>query len=128
MSATQDKTQKITFVYSNLYQLYRKGKDAAQKAPGFNPSLSAPLAVPAKDSRAHILKTGDLKAEAVRVEPFQPAEFIQKRVVPRPDVLPPRRPGQSEAVESLKKNLKSLNDLHSRLRFMLQELEDLVKE
>lgn len=126
MSATQDKTQKISFVYSNLYQLYRKGKEAASQAQV--PSES-PLAVPARDSQIpHVLKTGDLKADALRIETFKPTEFIQKRVSSKPEVLAPTRPGQAEAVASLKKNLNSLNELHSRLRFMLQELEDLVKD
>ncbi len=33
-----------------------------------------------------------------------------------------------ESIESLKQNLRSLNQLHSRLRFMLKELEELVQE
>ena len=33
-----------------------------------------------------------------------------------------------ESIESLKSNLKSLNDLHSKLRFMLQELEELIQD
>lgn len=133
MSATQDKTQKITFVYSNLYQIYKKGKEAAQAAPVSAPAQApiqsmqaepAHFAIPAS-ARKNVLKTGDLHQQAaVRIEEYSPTQFIGKRVA-RPAYLPPAR---SEAVESLKQNLKTLNDLHSRLRFMLQELEDLVKE
>lgn len=62
MSDNKDDSQKVVFVYSNLYQIYQKGK--------------------AK----------------------QPVE----------------------AISSLKENLKSLNDLHQRLKFMLTELEELM--
>jgi len=142
MSATQDKTQKITFVYSNLYEIYRKGKEAAKAAPvaPLNPeaplvqdaadlsseALAAPLAVPAH-SRGQVLKADDLRN--ARIEPFTPAELIGKRVA-RPAVLGKPAPAlkAAPAIESLKQNLKSLNDLHERLRFMLAEIEELTKE
>ena len=126
MSATQDKTQKVAFVYSNLYQIYKKGKNAAQQA-----AVPTEQAFVVRGSKA-VLKSEDLR----NVEHYKPAEFIAKRVA-RPEVIAARQQPvhalhashtSNEAVESLKKNLKSLNDLHSRLRFMLQEIEDLVKE
>lgn len=138
MSATQDKSQKITFVYSNLYEIYRKGKQAASEAP----------AAPAEGhvGSGAVLKAGDLREPTLaipRVKNYEPTEFLAKRMaaaaakpqilpaslprtVARPASLPPVR--KNEALESLKENLKSLNDLHSRLRFMLQELEELVKD
>jgi len=121
MSATRDKTQRLTFVYSNLYQLYRGGKDAALGAP-----------------EGRVLKTGSpnpdgAPATQVRVRPYQPVELIAKRVQPPPAaeegpraVPPPPPPDQ--AIASLRKNLEELNQLHSRLRFMLSELEELVKD
>jgi len=112
MSASQDKTQKVTFVYSNLYQLYKKG----QEQP------TGPVPVIRKASK--ILKADNLRQSAA-VREFAPAEFIGKRV-PKPEVV--LRAEDNQALESLKKNLNDLNDLHSRLRFMLKELEDLVKE
>lgn len=130
MSATRDKSQKTTFVYTNLYQLYKKGVHAASKAPG----LDAPLAT------GKVLKAGDLKDPAFKVEPYRPAELLSKRIaretsgpspiqqpiyVKKPAVL---AQAQAPALASLKQNLQSLSDLHARLRFMLKELEDLVKE
>jgi hypothetical protein len=140
MSATRDKNQKTTFVYSNLYHLYKKGKDAAAGQPiAVSPSrLSA--------SQGQVLKTDALTASQmgaqIRVEPkaepvispYTPVELLGKRVE-RPAILPaaktiPAAPAlpSNTAIDSLKDNLKSLNDLQSRLRFMLQELEDLVSE
>jgi len=111
MSATHDKSQKITFVYSNLYHLYKKGKEAAQKA----------------SASGNVLKADDLHnpkfVAQKNISKHQPVELLGKRVE-RPAILPPKNP----AIDSLKQNLKTLNDLHSRLRFMLQELEDLVRE
>jgi hypothetical protein len=120
MSATRDKSQKITFAFTNFYQLYKKGKEAAQTA-----QPSAPLEVPQMpsppsfDPRRHVLKVE--LGSPLAVHAHRPAEFIGKRVA-KPPVLQ-----QSTAIVTLRENLKSLTDLHSRLKFMLEELEELVK-
>ena len=135
MSASRDKSQKVAFVYSNLYQMFKKGEaeakveakvEAQAAEPAVNPGLTTAIETPVARSSG-ILKAGDLHSNsfaAIRVNQYNPTEFIAKRVA-RPASLPPR---DNAAVDSLKKNLDQLNDLHSRLRFMLQELEDLVKE
>jgi hypothetical protein len=141
MSATRDKDQKIGFVYSNLYHLYKKGVEAAKAAPevpqgaGFAAPASAPAArltdAPVGLTRGKVLKSG----HAETIESFRPAELLGKRVelaqkrpvyAPKPQVL--RQTPAAPAIQGLKQNLEKLNDLHARLRFMLQELEDLVKE
>lgn len=151
MSASRDQSQKIAFVYSNLYSLYQKGKAAAQDAvlPSEQPKVEAKAETkidPSVSSEAivafakaqpmskssHVIKTGDLnkpEKSSTQVSSFAPTEFIGKRVA-RPASLPPKAAtpaAPKEAISSLKDNLKALNDLHARLRFMLQELEDLVK-
>jgi hypothetical protein len=130
MSATRDNTQKVAFVYSNLYQIYQKGKAAAIEANVPMPETStAPIAV----AKSTILKTDDLhkpENSSVKISSYSPTELIGKRFA-RPSSLPPITKNAnvpSQAVSSLKDNLKALNDLHSRLRFMLTELEDLVKK
>jgi hypothetical protein len=134
MSATRDQNQKVAFVYSNLYTIYQKGKTAASSAviPAAEVSQSseaAPLAVSTPSvSKSQILKMDDLHSSEVKVATYNPAAFIGKRVArPQSIALPPAKQ-PTEALSSLKENLKSLNDLHSRLRFMLQELEELVKK
>jgi hypothetical protein len=149
MSATRDQSQKVSFVYSNLYQIYQKGKAEAIAAEVPNSgavikaaevsSLSGgqlPAESPkpfAVNPRSHILKTKDLRdpsnsmVSSVKVAEYNPTAFIGKRVA-RPGVIPPVAQQPTAAINSLKENLKSLNDLHSRLRFMLQELEELVKK
>jgi hypothetical protein len=142
MSASRDKTQKTAFVYSNLYQLYRKGKEAAMQAdvppPPSAESLSEthssvfqlPNSMGTLASEKNVLKTHDLKAEAApAVNAYQPPSLLAKRIVEKPQALQKNQmPAQSAAIQSLKENLKTLNDLHARLKFMLEELQDLVKE
>lgn len=159
MSASRDKTQKTAFVYSNLYQLYRKGKEAASSAE--IPSMPAPESGPESKpeskydalqsyfqlpnpmgtlaSEKNVLKTADLKAQAApEVSPYQPPSLLAKRIVEKPKAIQlesnhshpahPAHPVQSAAIQSLKENLKTLNDLHYRLKFMLEELQELVKD
>jgi hypothetical protein len=129
MSATRDKTQKVTFIYKNFHHLYKQGQQAARDADpvvrvdsGLNPS-------------GQVLKVSDLNSPTFGVvKPYNPPEFISKRMArpaslpkPAPVVTPETLPN-NPAIESLKENLKNLNDLHARLRFMLQELEELVRE
>jgi hypothetical protein len=148
MSASRDKTQKTAFVYSNLYQLYRKGKEAASSAevppvPTAESESEArqsyfqlPNSMGTLASEKNVLKSADLKAEAApEVNPYQPPSLLAKRIVDKPKAIQPEshhshlaHPVQSAAIQSLKENLKTLNDLHSRLKFMLEELQELVKE
>jgi hypothetical protein len=123
MSATRDKTQKFTFVYSNLYQIYKKGKDAAQSAEIPQPGLVTARVLKAENAAAVSVSPN----VAPQISEYRPAELLAKRitVVQKPSIL---TESKNETIESLKDNLKSLNDLHSRLRMMLKELEDLVKE
>ena len=143
MSATRDKSQNFTFVYSNLYQLYLKGIDAAKSAVVPAP---APTALQGLAS-GKILKASDLNQgafSAIRIEKHEPTLLMNKRIelrriqeaaaqynvtasrrVLKPASIPLPK---NEALEGLKENLKSLNDLHARLRFMLKELEELTQE
>ena len=150
MSATRDKSQRIAFVYSNLYHLYKKGKEEARKAT-FEKSEAlkkSPVRVhrslperfdKGRPVTGRVLKSEDLMTdlkkdwkEEVKVHSFEPPRFKNPKSlhVSQPDRKPadPVRRPQSEAVRSLKKNLNDLTDLHERLKFMLEELEGLVKK
>ena len=128
MSATRDTSQKATFVYSNLYKLYKQAKAAPQSGA--------------------VLKTHDLKSmDPVAIQPFRPTELLKTRLeqeakVPHSEelarvrpipaavkrVLSPTERTSAVAVDSLKKNLSELNELHERLKFMLKEIEELTKK
>jgi hypothetical protein len=133
MSASRDKSQKTAFVYSNLYQLYRKGQEAAKTAEPVVDLKKDVFQLPGTlPSEKNVLKSHDLKAEAApAVSAYQPPSLLAKRIVEKPQALQQAQaamPAQSAAIQSLKDNLKTLNDLHSRLKFMLEELQELVKE
>jgi hypothetical protein len=55
MSATRDSSQPITFIYSNLHEIYRKGLDAARQAevPEQSPSASESRQHPRFSERKH---------------------------------------------------------------------------
>ncbi len=152
MSATRDKSQNIAFIYSNLYKLYKKEQS------NLKPTEKKPETVgkvpPKPNERMaqihefpRIIKAGlgvpqTVKKEVkpapqslAKVREHVPTEFLAKRISSaKPAValyktVQDAKPSsQSETLESLKSNLKSLNNLHERLKFMLKELEDLVKE
>jgi glutamine synthetase type III len=130
MSATYDKSQRVTFVYSNLYQLYKKGKEAAKQSPSY-----------------HVLKTGKLNQNSpeeqkswqsqIKIRGFEPPELLTKRMKQKevaPAAVQSRcqvslsHQASDQAVQGLRKNLDSLSELQSRLRFMLHELDNLIKK
>ncbi len=122
MSATQDKTQRTTFVFNNLYQLYKKG------AP-------SPVAVQTAEvsglQKGKIIKAAEVNLqdpENVQIKTYRPVDLMSK-----PSDLP-RKAEETQAqaapaaLSGLKKNLSDLQDLHSRLKFMLKEIEELTKK
>ncbi len=113
MSASRDKNQKFTFLYSNLYQIYKN-----EKSEVFDKEVpSTPLGM---HSNNRVLKAEDLNSNPsfpIKVTNFRPLE-LSRTVLSR----------VSDPVQNLKKNIQELSELHSRLKFMLKELEDLIKE
>jgi hypothetical protein len=63
----------------------------------------------------------------VQVKSYMPPEMLGKRFARPESILPPVK-RSSLALEALRDNFNSLNDLQARLRFMLNELEELVKK
>lgn len=135
MSATRDPSQKHTFVYSNLYQLYQKGKVAAQSAVVDVKIAKAISPAGEKDETRTGLATGKIiKAEemataapvGLRVARHEPPRLLGKRIeANRPAKVDPAR---RQAIDGLRDNLRQLQGLHERLRFMLKEIEELTNE
>lgn len=101
MSATRDSSQKPTFVYSNLYALFRKSREAAQASEA---QLSSTFVPPV---RGEVLKA--------QAKEYRPVEFLSARRT--------RESAPSQPVEDLKKSLHGLKELQSKLKFLLSELE-----
>lgn len=130
MSATRDPSQKHTFVYSNLYQLYQKGKVAAQAAKIPSPE---PAPVPLHESSRAGLATGKvIKADetiGLRVRSHEPPRLLGKRLeVNRATLSPSVATSRRQAIQGLRDNLRQLQGLHERLRFMLKEIEEFSNE
>jgi hypothetical protein len=112
MSAERDQSQKFKFVYSNLYQLYQKGKVAAKNAPGVVSGT--------------VIKAGAKVQPLAR--PYEGRDFSQEKRINLQRVHEMRESApEKKAVASLRQNLSELENIQNRLRFMLQELEDLTK-
>lgn len=126
MSAYLDKSQGITFVYSNIYDLYKKAKDAKIDAP------FAAERAPATKEAPRVLKVQDGE---LKVEEFKP-QALETPSGERPFAVPMGvREAEEKAkrqnmrpVANLQKNLNELTEAHEKLRFLLQELESLTKK
>lgn len=107
--AARDKSQPAGFVYTNIYEIYKKAQAAA----------------PSKfTSESRVLRVQDLGD--LKITKFEPPKLGSK-----PQLASQNTPASSRGAnpfEDLKSNLSRLQDLHSRLRFMLKELEDLVNK
>lgn len=131
MSASRDQSQKFTFVYQNLYQLYQKGKTAAQEAKVPAPEASRE-ARDENSSRgletARIIKADDLNSAqplGIRVSRHEPPRLMGKRIEANQIAEARLNPARTGAISDLRDNLNTLKSLHERLRFMLKELEEL---
>ena len=122
MSAYLDKSQGITFVYSNIHELYLKAKNA---------KLDSPFEVPrVSPDKSRVFKAGE-----VQVESFKPRD-LKTQAGERPLSVPVSDRDREDAglrqslrsVSNLQKNLNELNSAQDRLRFLLQELEDLTNK
>lgn len=105
MSAFKDSQQNITFVYSNFYHLYRKGKLQAEAQK----ELAKGLVL-----KSHSVTETPSVAE-VRVVNSRQSEEIQ------------RWSTQSSSKKDMASNLRSLRDARKRLNFLMSELDELLK-
>jgi len=123
MSATRDKSQKIKLVVLN-----GSGTQSQDKVLGseLDPaSIGGDLWV--KAHRSHVIKADDLKKHELRsyeIQTLNEAPGVTQEF--RSDGRDLVGNSPQAALEGLKQNIKTLNDLHARLRFMLRELEDFV--
>lgn len=125
MSAYLDKSQGVTFVFSNIHELYRKAKDAKLDSPFIAERAPAAPLAPAAE---RVIKAG-----SAPVSEFKPAE-LKSEARPFPVPMGVREAEEKakhqnmRPIANLQKNLNQLTDAHEKLRFLLQELEGLTKK
>ena len=125
MPAERDKSQKPTFLFTNLHALTR-GLKAGQTE-----------ATPVGLVTGKVLKAGvDPSIKAYVPVEFEPSEAAHRQPdglrpglrVERPPVLRSVRTDERrQAVESLRRNLRDLSEIHERLKFLLKEIEKIKK-
>lgn len=98
MSAKRDKNQQVTFLFENLYKIYQDSKNSQR-----------------------IIKAEDAHAQD-QVKPYEPVEMLPRKK------LPERMVQTDQELDGLRTNLEKLKDLQSKLRFMLNELDELLKK
>lgn len=110
--AVRDKSQRVGFVYTNIYEIYKK----AQAASG---NLKS-------DSK--VWRADEL--QGIKISKFEPRTLSAKAPAEAPSAPNFERAAAdgANAFDDLKQNIERLRNLHSRLRFMLKELEDLVEK
>ena len=106
--AKLDKSQGITFVYTDLYELYKKTKN----------TKSAKL-----DDIAVFKRCGVSKSLREFPHPMGVKEALGKKQEIRREFQ-----RSVDPLASLKHNLSGLSDAHARLRYLLEELDDLTKK
>ena len=118
--ANRDKSQKVGFVYTNIYQLYKTAQNAPQAAPAAQAPAPAAAATQLK-SDSRVWRAEELAG--IKITSFQPPQLSRPEKVNPATAVPNGNP-----FDDLKSNMNRLQDLHSKLRFMLKELEDLVNK
>ena len=80
---------------------------------------------------SQVIKSEDLKSNpvsAVKIDQYLPSEVVGKRAAVLPAAARSTTSQSRLALDGLKQNLNTLNDLQARLRFMLTELEALIQK
>ena len=131
MSATRDRSSGIAFSNTNVYHLYKKAKPAEKVKRQEKPSDSELLEALKKAASTHAALEQAQKVSKI-IHPEDVANLDISKFSPYS--LTPPLPQHEEqlphlrSLHELKSNLVKLQELHSRLRFMLKELEDSVSK
>lgn len=106
MSAIKDPTQNTTFIYSNFYQIYRKGKMQSQQQQ----ELAKGIVL-----KSHSVIETPAVAEVRVVSSKQTEELSQWAG------------NASEGKKDMAAHLRTLRDARKRLNFLMNEMEELLK-
>lgn len=109
--AVRDKSQNVGFVYTNIYSIYKKAKAAEGAVTG---------------TESKVIRADELTE--LKITKFQPKTLGQPILEKQKPAAQATAAPRQNPFDDLKANLNRLQDLHSRLRFMLHELEDLVNK
>jgi len=106
MSAAKDPTQTTTFIYSNFYHLYRKGKKV-------------------EAAKSEVARGVVLKSRSIIETPAPAAVSVTSSH--QAEAMSSWTHGQSSARNEVASHLRSLREARKRLQFMLQEIDEHLK-
>lgn len=112
MSAERDNQQGMTFIYSNFYQLYRKAKIEKE-------AKDAAKALTGKVLKTHSVTETPVPAE-VRVISSQQTDAWSQWAKNK-------NVEQASKLHNVREHLKSLREAKARLKFLSEELEEILK-
>jgi hypothetical protein len=124
MSATHDKNQNVIFAFGPIKKVPQYSSSRVLKVENLNASDS-PVSV---KSFVPTQIKAEIKPQITQIIESETKSEMTQTEAPVSTQAAVSASAPQAVLESLKQNLKSLNDLHSRLRFMLEEIEDLVRE
>lgn len=121
MSANFDSSQGVTFLFKNVYQAVKQAQNN-QNAQSNIAEMAAPVGKV-------------IKADSEAIQPYFPKEIepkygARKFAVPMGVMEAENKAANQriQAMSQMKKNMADLTSAHERLRFLLQELNDLSKK
>lgn len=121
MSAYLDKSQGITFVFSNIFEIYKKAKEA---------KIDAPFVAGRAPAGSRVIKKEEAQVSEFKPEELKLGENNRTFAVPMGVKEAEERAMRAGAkpLANLQKNLSELTDAHDRLKFLLQEIDSLTKK
>jgi len=140
MSASQDRSQKVAFLYTNLYQLYRneKSETQSQKSQG-KPGLKQAFIKSKLDRISMIsfsteaVKRATVYSRIIKAKRLQSRglEVSKPQLIAKSEIRPVKivrevKSLSERTIEDLRRHVSSLDKLHKRLRFMLKELGEMT--
>jgi hypothetical protein len=122
MAAERDTQQGMTFIYSNFYQLYRQGKLQASNVASANPVKGQIL-----QTRHHVDTPVPAEVSVVNSQQEQEyAQFVSRSS--KASTSHTRTGTETNAVtQGLREHLRSLREIRQRLKFLTNELDELLK-
>ncbi|MBS1958901.1 MAG: hypothetical protein JST80_05465 [Bdellovibrionales bacterium] len=112
MSAERDNQQGMTFIYSNFYQLYRKAK------------IEKEAHAAAKALTGKVLKTAAITETPV---PAEVRVINSQQTDAWAQWAKNKNVGQASKLHNVREHLKQLREAKSRLKFLSDELEEILK-
>lgn len=127
--SNESQNSKVKQLFSNVFQIHSAETPAAPASTVSKPKRSSAVIKAGDMNQDRQLHQSQMKINAYVASEFFGAKdthFVKASPVIKAPVSAEVNASPEAALKSLKQNLKTLNDLQSRMKFMLQEIEEFV--